>query len=210
MIEKIDFDQVMDGRFSPEIHKKLKEGKVGIAGLGGLGSHIGEMLARSGVGHLHLVDFDIVDLSNLNRQIYRVPHIGRPKTEALKEHLLEINPYLEITVDQVTVTEENAEALFSEDDIICEAFDNPENKAMLINTLLEKCPGKKVIAGSGMAGYGSSNTVITRKIMKNFYLCGDGTTDIDHGTGLMAPRVTICAGHQANMAVRLLLGILEE
>lgn len=202
-----DFSQVMDKRFSAAVYEKMKAGKVGIAGLGGLGSHIAVMLARTGIGCLHLVDFDIVDLSNLNRQEYRVRHLGLPKTEALKEQLLEINPYLEITADCVMVTEENAAEIFKADDIICEAFDKPENKAMLVNTILSRCPDKKLVTGSGMAGFESSNTIKTRKVMKNWYMCGDEKTDIADGIGLMAARVSICAGHEANMVVRLLQGL---
>ena len=64
-------------------------------------------LARIGVGHLHLIDFDRVDVTNLNRQQYFMRQIGRYKTDALKEELLEINPYLDIRTDCVRVTEEN-------------------------------------------------------------------------------------------------------
>ncbi len=206
---KEDFSAIMDKRFSPEVYDRLKAGKVGIAGLGGLGSHIAVMLARSGVGRLHLVDFDRVDLSNLNRQEYRIRHLGRPKTEALKEQLLEINPYLAVTEDCIRVTEENAADIFKDDDIICEAFDGPENKAMLVNAILSECPEKKLITGSGMAGFESSNTIKTRRIMKNWYMCGDETTDALSGIGLMAARVSICAGHEANMVIRLLEGLEE-
>lgn len=201
-----EFKKVMDERFSPEIHARLSSGRIGIAGLGGLGSNIAVMLARSGIGCLHLVDFDYVDLSNLNRQAYRVEHLGRAKTEALKGELMQINPYLEIKTDMVKITAENAVDIFSEDQIVCEAFDVPENKAMLVNALLGHRPDVAVIAGSGMAGYGSGNSIQTRRICKNLYLCGDGITDAGEGTGLMSGRVSICAGHQANMAVRLLLG----
>ena len=65
----------MDSRFSKEIHQKLKSAKVAIAGLGGLGSNVAVMLARSGIGHLHLVDFDVVDVTNLNRQVYNIEYI---------------------------------------------------------------------------------------------------------------------------------------
>lgn len=206
---KKEFEKIMDQRFSTEVYEKMKAGRVGIAGLGGLGSHIAIMLARSGVGHLHLVDFDTVDLSNLNRQEYRIEHLGCPKTEALKQQLLEINPYLTITTDCIMVTEENAAGIFKEDDIICEAFDRPENKAMLVNAILTGCPGKKLITGSGMAGFESSNWMKTRRVMKNWYMCGDEKTDIADGIGLMAARVSICAGHQANMVIRILQGIEE-
>lgn len=197
-------------RFSAGYYDKFKHAEVGIAGLGGLGSNIAVMLARTGIGHLHLVDFDQVDITNLNRQAYRMLQLGRYKTEALKEILEEINPYLKITTDTNYVTEENAIQLFGTYPIVCEAFDKAENKAMLVNSLLEHCPEMKIISGSGMAGYGSSNIIKTRKLMKNLYLCGDGVTDILDVRAVTSPRVSICAGHQANMIIRLILGMDTE
>ena len=113
-------------RHTEEVQEKLSAARVAVAGLGGLGSHIAVFLARIGVGHLHLVDFDRVDLTNLNRQQYRLCHLGRYKTEALREELLELNPYLQITADCVKVDEENLKELFAGEEIICEAVDRPE------------------------------------------------------------------------------------
>lgn len=206
---KEELEEAMDKRFSKEVYKKLKNAKVAVAGLGGIGSHIAVNLARSGVGKIHLVDFDRVDLTNLNRQAYTIEHLGKLKTEALKEILLNINPYLDITTKTVKVTEENVISIFNKYPIVCEAFDNPDNKAMLVNNLLEKLEGVKVVSSSGMAGYESSNLIKTTKVMKNFYLCGDGVTDAYSGIGLMSGRVNICAGHASNMVIRLILGIEE-
>ena len=200
-VTKEQLQAAMDQRFSREIRQRLAEARVGIAGLGGLGSHIAVMLARTGVGTLHLVDFDVVDLTNLNRQQYFLPQLGQEKTHALCQLLRQINPYLTLLPQTVRVTEENAGELFCEDPILCEAFDQPEQKAML-----EQCPNTTVISGSGMAGYGSANDIHSRKAARRLYLCGDETTDLAPFRGLMAPRVSVCAGHQANLAVRLILG----
>ena len=129
-----------------------------------------------------------------------------PKTDALKSLLLKINPYLDIRTDCVKVTEDNLKELFKDATIICEAFDNPEAKAMLVNGILEYFPEKKLVSATGMAGYGSSNTINTKRMMKNFYLCGDRVSEVTPGHGLMAPRVAICAAHEANMITRLILG----
>ena len=201
--------QIMDAlnrRHSPEKQRLLSEGHVAIAGLGGLGSNVACALARIGVGHLHLIDFDVVDITNLNRQQYFIGQLGMYKTDALKSLLEQINPYLDIDTDCVKVTEENLTKLFCDDLIVCEAFDNPEAKAMLVNGILEHFPEKKLVSATGMAGYGSSNTIRTQKLMKNFYLCGDRETAPTYGNGLMAPRVAICAAHEANMITRLILG----
>ena len=175
--------------------------------MGGLGSHIAIMLARTGVGKLVCADFDEVEPSNLNRQSYFVRDLGTPKAEALTKQIQEINPFIQVESHAVRVTAQNAAALFSGCDVVCEAFDRPRQKAMLVNTILDQLPGVKVIASSGMAGYDSSNQIETRRVMKNLYICGDLVSEAQIGNGLMAPRVEICAGHQANMVLRLLLGI---
>ena len=197
-LTKEEIQAALEERHSPEKQKKLSEGRVTIAGLGGLGSNVAYALARIGVGHLHLIDFDVVDITNLNRQQYF--------TDALKSLIQKINPYIDIQTDCVKVTEENLISLFENAGIICEAFDNPEAKAMLVNGILEHFPEKKLVSASGMAGYGSSNAILTKRLMNNFYLCGDQVTEPTYGHGLMAPRVAICAAHEANMITRLLLG----
>lgn len=199
------FEYMLCARHTPEVHEKVKKSRVAVAGLGGLGSNIAISLARTGIGALHLIDFDVVEPSNLNRQQYKISHLGMFKTEALKKEISEINPFVEVIIDTVKVTEENLESLFKNDDIVCEAFDNPQEKALLVNGVIEYFPGKKIVASSGMAGFESSNTIKTRKITNDFYLCGDGETSAQIGRGLMAPRVSICAGHQANMILRLIL-----
>lgn len=207
MPDRDELESMMMARHTPNVHNKLKKGRVAIAGLGGLGSNIAVMLARIGVGHLLLVDFDVVEPSNLNRQSYYISHLGMEKTAALRMQLKEINPFITVETRTVRVTEDNVCELFNDYGIICEAFDKPEAKSMLVNTVLERLPGSKIVAASGMAGYESSNIIKTVRRMKGFYLCGDFENGAGMGKGLMAPRVQICAGHQANMILRLLLGI---
>lgn len=198
-------ESMMAARHTPKVHQKLKSARVAIAGLGGLGSNIAVMLARIGVGHLHLVDFDVVEPSNLNRQQYFISHLGMKKTDALKNLLSQINPYIEIVTDCVKVTEENCTSLFKNESIICEAFDKPEAKAMICETVLSETPEKILISASGMAGFGDSNSIQTKKMRENFYICGDLVNSAKIGNGLMAPRVTICAAHQANLVVELIV-----
>lgn len=208
-VTKEQLRQALLERYTPEMYEKISGARVAIAGLGGLGSNVAVMLARAGVGHLMLVDFDRVDLTNLNRQAYTVKHLGRKKTEALADILKEINPYITLEIRDCYVEKNNVADLFGTYPIVCEAFDKAENKAMLVNTILEEQKDTIVVSGSGMAGYGSGNKITTRKIMKRLYLCGDGETELTQETCLMSSRVTICAAHQANMIIRLLLGITE-
>ncbi len=202
-------EHMMAARHTPQVHRRVKQACVGIAGLGGLGSNIAAMLARTGVGHLILADFDTVEPSNLNRQNYFVSHLGMNKTDATAQLLHEINPFIKVETHTVRVDESNAVALFGGCDVVCEAFDNPDCKAELVSALLHETDSVRVVAGSGMAGYGSCNDIVTRRRMSRLYLCGDGETAAANGVGLMAPRVTVCAGHQANMTLRLLLDIMD-
>jgi sulfur carrier protein ThiS adenylyltransferase len=206
---KSEYDAMLIERHGEDVFHTLAGARVGIGGLGGLGSNIAMMLARSGVGHLLLIDFDRVEPSNLNRQHYMVSHLGLPKSEAIKDLILQANPFIHLETKCLRITGENAPELFKDCDLVCEAFDKPAAKAELINSLLENCPELPIVSGSGMAGYGSSNTIRTQKVMKNLYLCGDKVSGVETVGTLMAPRVQICAAHEANMALRLLLGITE-
>jgi len=145
-----------------------------------------------------------VDITNLHRQQYKANQIGRYKTEALAENLKEIAPYIDLEIYTVRVTEENAAYLFKDADIICEAFDDAECKAMLTNLVLETMTDKYLVAASGMAGLGSANTIKTRKITSKFYLCGDEVSDVQDDIGLVSSRVMLCAAHQAHTVLRIL------
>ena len=151
-----------------------------------------------------LIDFDSIDITNLHRQQYKANQIGTSKTDALKENLLEIAPYVTIETHSVRISENNAEALLEKADIICEAFDDAESKAMLVNIVTERMPEKYLVAASGMAGMGSANTIQTRRISRRFYLCGDGASDVSEAGSLVASRVMLCAAHQAHTVLRIL------
>lgn len=188
--------------------RKLQASTVAVCGLGGLGSNIAISLARAGVGKLILVDFDCVDVTNLHRQQYKADQVGLPKPEALLANLQEVAPYTEYETHFEKASAENVPALLANADVICEAFDNAEAKAMLVNTVLETLPSKYLVAASGMAGFDCGNSIRTRKITDKFYLSGDGVSDVNGGIGLVAPRVMLCAAHQALTAIRLILGLV--
>ena len=194
-------------RNSPELNLALSKAVIGVAGLGGLGSNIALSLARVGVKKLVLADFDVVEPSNLNRQQYFVRHIGLKKTQALKELINDVNPFVEVETHDIFLDEKNVASVFGECEILCEAFDNVAGKAMILNEAGTSLKDKKIIGASGMAGYFSSNLIKTIKFAKNVYLCGDLTNEAKIGQGLMAPRVAVCANHQANLAIRLLMGL---
>ena len=197
----------LEMRQGVEAVRKLQAATVAVCGLGGLGSNIAISLARAGVGKLVLVDFDCVDVTNLHRQQYKACQVGLPKPEALLANLKEIAPYTEYETHFEKVTAENVATLLANADVVCEAFDNAEAKAMLVNAVLETMPEKFLVAASGMAGFEGGNTIRTRKITDKFYLCGDGVSDVADGIGLVAPRVMLCAAHQALTTIRLIIGL---
>jgi len=202
---KKEITTVLKERHTPGIHKKIAQSRVAICGLGGLGSTVAVLLARAGVGTLHLLDFDQVELSNLNRQQYLVTQVGKYKTEALEEIIKQMAPYCKIVTSRVKLNSLNIPDLLMHETIVCEAFDLAENKALLVNYILENRPEVSLVAASGMAGYGGSNQIHTRKIASNFYLCGDEVSDCKGEIGLMAPKVALCAAHQANQILELII-----
>lgn len=203
---KDELEALMVSRHTPKVHEKVKKAKVAIAGLGGLGSTVALALGRIGVGYIKIIDFDVVEPSNLNRQQYFIKHIGMKKCDALKDILYEINPFIEVDCNDTYVEPKNIKELFDDMDIVIEAFDGAENKAMIVREILLQTEKPKVISASGMSGYYSNNLIVSKKINSRLYMCGDFQNEAKVNDGLMAPRVGIAACHEANMALRLILG----
>lgn len=201
---KEEWNKALAERHGEKLQTKFSSVTVAICGLGGLGSNVAVSLARAGIGKLILIDFDRVDITNLHRQQYKANQLGMNKTDALRDNLLEIAPYVTLETHTICVKEENATHLLQGADIICEAFDDAECKAMLTNLVLEEMPDKYLVAASGMAGFGSVNSIRTRKITSKFYLCGDEKSDVQSEGSLVASRVMLCAAHQAHTVLRIL------
>jgi len=204
-----EFRRALEERHGRDLQERFSSAVVAVCGLGGLGSNIAVCLTRAGIGRLILIDFDRVDITNLHRQQYKAAQVGMPKAEALPANLREISPIIEISAFSERLSPENCGRLLKDADIVCEAFDNPQAKAMLVNRVLETMPDKYVVSASGMAGIGSANTIKTRRVTERFYLCGDGVSDVSDGDGLFAPRVMVCAAHQAHTVLRILAGLRE-
>ena len=185
---------------------KLQAAQVAVVGLGGLGSNIAILLTRMGISHLHLIDFDKVDVSNLHRQQYFLEQVGLCKTEALASTLRKINPYINLKLSCVKLDEHNLAELLKDEAIICEAFDKAETKALLVNEVLESFTDKVIVAASGMAGLGEGNLIQAKRISKKLYLCGDGVSDCNDES-LYAARVALCAAQQAHLVQRIILGL---
>ena len=192
--------------FTAEQRIRLEAARVGIAGAGGLGSNAAMMLARSGVGHLIVIDGDVVEPSNLNRQHYFPAHLGRAKVDALKEQLLALNPDIDVDAGRLWLDRENIPQLLDLAPLWIEALDNAGTKALFASTAV--AAKKNVICGSGMGGFGGH--AMKRRRMGNIVVVGDMKTDVADRPPL-APRVMECAAMQADAALEwLLTGNIED
>ena len=192
----------------PGLTELLKRVSVGIAGIGGVGSNIAAILVRAGVGKLIITDFDSVELPNLNRQFYFQDQIGYPKVEALHRNLELINPDAEIETHNRIIDAQNACSIYSECDLLVEAFDSEEAKVMLLESWLSGLPEKPVVSCSGLAGYGRTDLIrVDRR--ENLTIVGDQESDLSQGT--LSARVGIVANMMANEIIELLVdGCVES
>jgi sulfur carrier protein ThiS adenylyltransferase len=188
-----------------EIKSHLSKFRVGIAGAGGLGSNCAVALARTGVGTIVLSDYDIIEEENLGRQYFFAEQVGMFKTIALKENISRINPAISVIIYQIRLDRKNIPGIFSGCDVIVEAFDKPDMKEMLIETVQLKMPGVPLIVGSGMAGWGNSDMLKFRKIDDTLYVCGDESSEVSDDLPPIAPRVGIVANMQANVVIEILM-----
>jgi sulfur carrier protein ThiS adenylyltransferase len=192
-----------------EVRSALAEKTVGIIGLGGLGSNAAMMLLRSGVLRFVLADHDVVEESNLNRQLFFPDQLGRPKTEALAETLRRIDPRVNLTLAQERVGRDNMARLFSQVDVLIEAVDKADEKAAIVEVASEELPETPLVWAMGLAGYKSANCIATAQVGEDSWLVGDLEADIRDGLPLLATRVMVAAAHEAHMTVRILLGLNE-
>lgn len=190
--------------FAPEQLARLHAARVGIAGAGGLGSNAALMLARSGVEDFLLIDHDVVEPSNLNRQQFWPRHVGRPKVEALAELLRELNPEIRLELSTTRLDAATLPGLMASRPLWVEAVDEVETKTLLVeNALLS---GLCIASASGLAGMGGP--AMQRRRLGNLILVGDFKSDVALAPPL-APRVTQAASLLADAMLEFILGSPE-
>lgn len=194
----------------PPIFYEMKNAVVGIAGLGGLGSNVAVALTRLGAGKLIIADFDVVEQGNLTRQHYFIDQIGRAKVDATVQNISRINPNTEVETHRVRLTPQNITQIFAGADVVAECFDLADQKQMLVETVLTRMRRVVIVSVSGLAGYGNSNAIKTRRISKRLILVGDGTSVAKPGTRLTASRVGIAAYHQANAIAEVIINEMHK
>lgn len=196
---------MVDVKKRERIRRKLGNTSVGIAGLGGLGSNAAVSLARAGVGKLVLVDFDSVEKGNLDRQYYFLHQVGKPKVDAIAENIKNIDPDVKVEAFNLKLEKGAMEKPFRDVDVIIEALDNAETKAVFIEEILSKLSGKPLVAASGVAGYGNSERIKTLR-SGNLFLCYDEHAPSSEEDVLIAPRVALMGNWEANLALEIILG----
>jgi sulfur carrier protein ThiS adenylyltransferase len=190
------------------IRSRLKEKVVGIAGCGGLGSNCAVALARVGIGKLVIVDFDVVEEPNLNRQYFFKDQIGSQKVHALRNIIERIDNTITVEGHNTELDANNIPTIFKDCDVIVEAFDRAEMKKMIIETVSEELHEKVLVCGVGLAGWGSSEDIKINKY-GNVYICGDQEMETSEAFPPLAPRVGAVANIQANVVLEILLGRMQ-
>jgi sulfur carrier protein ThiS adenylyltransferase len=199
----IDFEQALSGYFSPEQLARVRRTRVGLAGAGGLGSNIAVCLVRSGFRDFEIVDFDLIEMKNLNRQYYFLDEVGQPKAATLAARLNKINPRASVRARQVRLHAGNINDYFQDRDIIFEAFDGAGSKALLLESFAES--GKLLVFGNGLAGLSNENEIKIKKVRQNIFMVGDGVSGVGSDKPPLAPRVVACASLMAACALEALL-----
>ncbi|MDC0977625.1 sulfur carrier protein ThiS adenylyltransferase ThiF [bacterium] len=194
-----EFEQSLGNYFETQTLTYIQKIKIGIAGAGGLGSNIANCLVRSGFKNFEILDLDIIETKNLNRQNYFLSEIGHSKVETLKKRLLQINPDCQIITHQIKLTTQNTKEYFQNTAILFEAFDEVASKKLILEEYGNA--DKLIISGCGMAGYNNQPEIKIRKVSKKIYIVGDEQTEVSKSTPPLAPRVITCASLMASIAL---------
>jgi sulfur carrier protein ThiS adenylyltransferase len=198
-----DFNKILINYFSEEELNKIKKTKLLIIGCGGLGSNIANILIRTGFCNIVLIDFDKVEMKNLNRQIFLPGQCGNKKVFVLKENLLKINSKAKIKAINKKIDRENLKKIILKEkpDIVIEAVDNEQTKKFIFEEAIKL--NKKVICASGIAGFGDCENIKIKR-GKNFVIAGDMIKSIKNFKPL-APKVAAVAAIQADEVLRMVL-----
>ena len=189
----------------PEAVNRALSGKtVGIIGLGGLGSHVAYMMAKSGVTRIIAADFDEVSATNLARQYYMIDQVGLPKTMALEYMLRFLMPDLRFTAHQERVTAENIGDIFGESDLMFECVDDADTKAMLFGLARTTMSDVPWVFVSGIGGAHSASEMKVRRVAPNIAVVGDEAHPDTEGVTIS--RVMQAASMQVLTGIRMLMG----
>ena len=184
----------------------LAQKRVLVVGCGGLGGYVIECLARIGVGHLRVVDGDVFDETNLNRQLLSSSmNLGRPKTLAAQQRVMAVNPLVEVEAFQTLLTDENAVPLLDGCDVAVDALDNVPTRLLLQQAA--KTAGIPLVHGA-VAGWIGQVCVVQpgQDLLNSLYPASTDTQGEEQETGTLSFTAALTASWQAAETVKLLLG----
>ena len=200
--------QIVLREFGLEGQRKLKKAKVCVVGAGGLGSPVLTQLASMGVGTLRVIDRDVVEASNLQRQhLYGMHQLGHPKVEAAQDRLRQINPFIEVEPIPLSVTYSNAERLIEGSDIVVDGLDSMAAR-YAVNRACQRT-GKPFVHGAVIMQVGTASTIIPGETA--CLECFQGGVD-DAALpscavqGVHPSVISLIASVQVSETIRLLLG----
>lgn len=192
--------------FSKEKLDILRSKEVLIIGIGGSGQHIATYLVTNGVEHLTIIDFDIVEISNLNRQILlEEEDAGKLKADVVRERLLSKNKDASIKSRNIKVDEKSIKEINIENyDIVVDALDNWKSKLIVS----QECKKKNVyLLHIGVDGYSGQFAILKNKSLKDIF---GGEIDLSPKDGVMGPTVGIIASMACSYLIKFLLGEEKE
>jgi len=198
---------ILVAQVGEEGQKKLSNAKILVCGAGGLGSTVLTSLASVGVGTIGIVDNDVLELSNLNRQyIHKFENIGNVKVESAKKWIQEFNPEINVNAYQTRLDENNYQDIVKEYDFIMDCFDSFKSKFLLNKIAVET--GKTLVHGGVTEFYGQVTTIIPNKTAcLNCILPEEGGYVVK---GVLSPAVSTIASIEAMEAVKIILNVGER
>ena len=190
---------------SPEENLSLRTKRVCIAGCGGLGGYITEMLGRLGVGYITLVDGDVFEESNLNRQLYSAPSlIGTSKAQAAADRLRLINPDVTVQMINEYIDQDNARQIIKGHDVVVDALDRKAPRLLLETACAElKIP---LVHGAIGGWYGQVAVILPGRNLLHEIYEGMGEQGIETGLGNPAFTPAMVAAFQVSETIKLLIG----
>lgn len=195
-------------QISDEGQQKLLNSKVLVAGAGGLGSTVLANLSSVGIGTIGIIDNDILELSNLNRQyIHKYSNIGKIKVDSAKSWLNEFNPNVNVKTYQIRLDDANYEDIVKNYDLIIDCFDSYKSK-FLLNEIAVKTR-KTLIHGGVTEFFGQATVIVPGKTACLRCILGDVDVNTYMVKGVISPAVTAIASIESMEAVKILLGIGE-
>lgn len=193
-------------KISEEGQQKLLSSRVLVAGAGGLGSTVLANLASVGIGHIGIIDNDVLELTNLNRQyIHKFANIDKAKVDSAKQWINEFNPDIEVKTYQLRLDEANYEEIVKDYDLIIDAFDSYKSKFLL--NKIAAATDKTLIHGGVTEFFGQVTTIVPNKSACLACILPDYDVNAYIVKGVISPAVTTIASIESLEAVKVLLGI---